>query len=83
MDTKIPLGETNCAFDKNEKEIFHAVPQNANQQTTPAISQFTAPSVETKVYKRRWIMLAIFVLVSMTNAFQWIQFSIITSLIEQ
>lgn len=38
-------------------------------------------SMETKVYKRRWIMLTIFVLVFMTNAFQWIQFSIINNLI--
>lgn len=35
----------------------------------------------TKVYPRRWIMLLIFALVSMSNAFQWIQFSIITSLL--
>lgn len=35
----------------------------------------------TKVYRRRWLMLLIFVFVSMSNAFQWIQFSIITSLL--
>jgi FLVCR family feline leukemia virus subgroup C receptor-related protein len=38
-------------------------------------------SMETKVYARRWVMLIIFVLVFMTNAFQWIQFSIINNLI--
>lgn len=38
-------------------------------------------SMETKVYRRRWIMLALFVFVFMTNAFQWIQFSIINNLI--
>lgn len=37
--------------------------------------------LEPKVYRRRWIMLAIFVLVFMTNAFQWIQFSIINNLV--
>ena len=31
-----------------------------------------------KVYKRRWIMLFIYVLVYMTNAFSWLQYSIIT-----
>ncbi|KAI9556829.1 hypothetical protein GHT06_016621 [Daphnia sinensis] len=36
---------------------------------------------QTKVYRRRWLMLIIFVLVSMSSAFQWIQFSIITNLI--
>lgn len=39
------------------------------------------PSMETKVYKRRCVMLIIFALVFMTNAFQWIQFSIINNLI--
>ncbi|XP_057374750.1 heme transporter FLVCR2-like [Daphnia carinata] len=36
---------------------------------------------QTKVYRRRWLMLVIFILVSMSSAFQWIQFSIITNLI--
>lgn len=38
-------------------------------------------SSPTRVYRRRWLMLFIFVLVFMTNAFQWIQFSIINNLI--
>lgn len=37
--------------------------------------------IQTKVYRRRWLMLVIFILVSMSSAFQWIQFSIITNLI--
>lgn len=44
-------------------------------------SASTASSMETKLYARRWVMLIIFVLVFMTNAFQWIQFSIINNLI--
>jgi FLVCR family feline leukemia virus subgroup C receptor-related protein len=36
---------------------------------------------QTKVYRRRWLMLVIFILVSMSSAFQWIQFSIINNLI--
>ncbi|XP_033228575.1 feline leukemia virus subgroup C receptor-related protein 2 [Belonocnema kinseyi] len=35
--------------------------------------------VETKVYKRRWLILAIFVLYSTSNAMQWIQYSIIAT----
>ena len=35
----------------------------------------------TKVYARRWIMLFIFTLVSLANAFQWIQFAIITDVV--
>lgn len=45
------------------------------------VAHQTQPSMETKVYCRRWVMLIIFVLVFMTNAFQWIQFSIINNLI--
>jgi hypothetical protein len=37
--------------------------------------------IEIKVYRRRWLMLVIFILVSMSSAFQWIQFSIINNLI--
>ncbi len=37
--------------------------------------------IHTQVYRRRWLMLIIFILVSMSSAFQWIQFSIITNLI--
>lgn len=36
---------------------------------------------ETKVYGRRWLMLAMFVILSMTSAFQWIMYSIIADVI--
>ncbi|XP_072180733.1 choline/ethanolamine transporter flvcr2a-like [Diadema setosum] len=31
----------------------------------------------TRIYKRRWVMLGIFCLLSLSNAFQWIQFAVI------
>lgn len=34
-----------------------------------------------KVYKRRWIVLGIYILLAAVNAFQWIQYSIITNII--
>lgn len=37
--------------------------------------------IETKVYKRRWAILAIFVFYSASNAMQWIQYSIIANLV--
>lgn len=40
-------------------------------------------SVEFRVYKRRWIVLAIFVLYSASNALQWIQYSIIANIIQR
>ncbi|CAK9822508.1 Uncharacterized MFS-type transporter C09D4.1 [Anthophora retusa] len=36
---------------------------------------------ETKVYKRRWLILMIFVLYSASNAMQWIQYSIISNIV--
>ncbi|XP_076234624.1 choline/ethanolamine transporter flvcr2a isoform X2 [Calliopsis andreniformis] len=37
--------------------------------------------VETKVYKRRWLILMIFVFYSASNAMQWIQYSIIANIV--
>lgn len=38
---------------------------------------------EFRVYKRRWIMLAIFALYAGSNSMQWIQFSIIANIIQK
>lgn len=37
----------------------------------------TSSASYTRLYKRRWLMLGLFCLVSMSNAFQWIQYSVI------
>lgn len=34
-----------------------------------------------KVYKRRWIVLSIYILLAAVSAFQWIEYSIITNII--
>ena len=38
-------------------------------------------SVETRVYAKRWIVLFLFVFYSMTNAFQWMQYCIVSPII--
>ncbi|XP_058836278.1 heme transporter FLVCR2 [Topomyia yanbarensis] len=38
---------------------------------------------EFKVYKRRWLVLAIFVMYSASNALQWIQYSIIANIVQR
>ncbi|XP_029350063.1 choline/ethanolamine transporter flvcr2a isoform X1 [Echeneis naucrates] len=38
------------------------------------------PLMETKLYKRRWAMLFIFSVYSMSNAFMWLQYSIISNI---
>nr|XP_040572268.1 feline leukemia virus subgroup C receptor-related protein 2-like isoform X1 [Lepeophtheirus salmonis] len=45
--------------------------------------QKSLPIEEFKVYKKRWIILALFVLYSASNAFQWTQLVIITSILEK
>uniref|UniRef100_A0A1B0DDT6 Major facilitator superfamily (MFS) profile domain-containing protein n=1 Tax=Phlebotomus papatasi TaxID=29031 RepID=A0A1B0DDT6_PHLPP len=40
-------------------------------------------SAEFRVYKRRWIVLAIFCLYSASNALQWIQYSIIANIVQR
>ncbi|XP_073986340.1 histamine transporter isoform X2 [Rhodnius prolixus] len=36
-----------------------------------------------KIYRRRWVMLALFVFYSMSNSMQWIQYSIISDVVEK
>jgi len=40
----------------------------------------TAPSSDTRVYRRRWLILLLFSLNSLCNAFQWIQYGIINNI---
>lgn len=40
-------------------------------------------AIETKLYKRRWLILGIFVFYSASNAMQWIQFSIIANTVAE
>ncbi|XP_034177440.1 choline/ethanolamine transporter flvcr2a isoform X2 [Osmia lignaria lignaria] len=48
-----------------------------NQQSRRVLAEV----LETKVYKRRWLILIIFVLYSSSNAMHWIQYSIIANII--
>ncbi|CAL8272553.1 unnamed protein product [Merluccius merluccius] len=38
------------------------------------------PLMETKLYKRRWVMLLLFAAFSMSNAFMWLQYGIISNI---
>ncbi|XP_075060333.1 choline/ethanolamine transporter FLVCR1 [Mixophyes fleayi] len=39
-----------------------------------------APALQTRLYRRRFLVLAVFSLYSLVNAFQWIQYSILSSI---
>lgn len=75
-----PGEEEEVAMLDDVKSPIPVVASAAVQSKAQSTSTSNLP-MQTKVYRRRWIMLAIFVLVFMTNAFQWIQFSIINNLI--
>lgn len=36
-----------------------------------------------KVYRRRWLMLSIFIFLGITNTFQWVQYSIIANIVQR
>ncbi|XP_021928685.1 feline leukemia virus subgroup C receptor-related protein 2-like isoform X3 [Zootermopsis nevadensis] len=44
------------------------------------LEQETAPPLQCREYRRRWVMLAIFVLCSMANSMHWLQYSIIANI---
>jgi hypothetical protein len=60
---------------------------NKNATTVPVIGEGggdnNVPREECQVYKFRWVVLILFVMYSMSNAFQWIQFAIINGLVAQ
>ena len=83
----------NPTTPEQEMKTYQVVPTEGNEPTKDQDGQTqkaaensnhaeNLPAVpSTKIYRRRWLMLGIFVFVSMINAFQWIQFSIITDVI--
>jgi len=46
---------------------------------THAVNENSAEAL--RVYKRRWLILALFVLYSSSNAFQWVQYTIIFDIV--
>lgn len=55
--------------------------QNNNVLQQQQHQQINVTTIDCKLYKRRWSMLILFVMCSMANAVQWIQYSIITNVI--
>ena len=49
----------------------------------PILAKAASTSTGLKVYKKRWLILCLFVLYSASNAFQWTQLVIITNILEK
>lgn len=64
-------------------ECNHQLPLGESSDTLETSSLDAAPFLplmETKLYKRRWVMLFIFSAYSMSNAFMWLQYGIISNI---
>lgn len=68
MEDKVVLQEKS-AQDPTEDNL---------EQTPASLGAFAPP---TRLYRRRWLMLLLFSTLSMSNAYQWIQYSSISSII--
>lgn len=44
-------------------------------------NQSDSKNTQIKVYKRRWVVLSIFIMYGAINSFQWIEYSIITNIV--
>ncbi|XP_037510894.1 feline leukemia virus subgroup C receptor-related protein 1 [Rhipicephalus sanguineus] len=82
----VPLGD----MERNGKVKVHGGVDDGSAASSPlspvAASSGAASSTDmgdmmTRVYAWRFVQLTLFILYSMTNAFQWIEYSIITNLV--
>ncbi|XP_049917076.1 feline leukemia virus subgroup C receptor-related protein 2 isoform X2 [Epinephelus moara] len=69
--------------EKNSLGEYRHLSMEESSDTSEPSALDTAqlfPLMETKLYKRRWVMLLIFCAYSMSNAFMWLQYSIISDI---
>ncbi|XP_063354184.1 heme transporter FLVCR2 isoform X2 [Pelmatolapia mariae] len=74
-----PTGQERNSF----REYAHCLPLGDGDDTLEPSAINTArlfPLMETRLYKRRWVMLFIFSAYSMSNAFMWLQYGIISNI---
>ncbi|XP_010767497.1 choline/ethanolamine transporter flvcr2a [Notothenia coriiceps] len=76
-------GGLDCSQTRKQRTGFveyRQLPLDNNSDTSEITDMDTVPIfplMEAKLYKRRWLMLFIFSAYSMSNAFMWLQYSII------
>lgn len=72
---------TTDVVNKEMERFDNNISEPRAERVDSAYNSTPEVNVQTKIYRRRWFMLAVFVLVSMMSAFQWIQFAIINDVI--
>uniref|UniRef100_A0A182JHX4 Major facilitator superfamily (MFS) profile domain-containing protein n=1 Tax=Anopheles atroparvus TaxID=41427 RepID=A0A182JHX4_ANOAO len=55
----------------------------ATNGSSATLDKPALPAGEFRMYKRRWLVLAIFVMYSASNSLQWIQYSIIANIVQR
>ncbi|XP_055086951.1 feline leukemia virus subgroup C receptor-related protein 2 isoform X3 [Periophthalmus magnuspinnatus] len=74
---------SDCYLDNETNAILgehnHQLPSRQDSVSLES-EDHLFPLLETKLYKQRWLMLLIFSLYSMCNAFMWLQYSIISNI---
>ncbi|KAM4625004.1 choline/ethanolamine transporter flvcr2a [Polymixia lowei] len=87
MDGHTVAGGDDCSPRRRERgslgEHEHHLQLGDSSQAFEPFAPDTAqlfPLMETKLYKRRWVMLFLFSAYSMSNAFMWLQYGIISNI---
>ncbi|XP_066272055.1 heme transporter FLVCR1-like [Branchiostoma lanceolatum] len=78
MSTDPAQGAENTAYDGITSESTPTKPTDPSPLTP---REDSPGSPRTKLYKRRWFMLLLFSSYSLSNAFQWIHYSVISNII--
>ncbi|XP_055013464.1 feline leukemia virus subgroup C receptor-related protein 2 isoform X2 [Boleophthalmus pectinirostris] len=82
VESRGKITGTNSHLNNESSSILgehnHQLP--SGQDSVSLESEDLFPLLETKLYKRRWLMLLVFSLYSMSNAFMWLQYSIISDI---
>nr|XP_057947121.1 heme transporter FLVCR2 isoform X2 [Doryrhamphus excisus] len=69
------LGRSNRQFSLGDESLI----SNSSCQDTSQLF----PLMQTKLYKRRWVMLLVFCMYSMSNAMMWLQYGIIGNIFKR
>lgn len=87
MDNLNNTRDNGCSISRKEGSSFgehrHHLPLGDGSDTLDDSVVDVAtpfPLMETKLYKRRWVMLFLFSIYSMSNAFMWLQYGIISNI---
>ncbi|XP_013999984.2 choline/ethanolamine transporter FLVCR1 [Salmo salar] len=80
----VPIGDQYTALTNGSAHLTELDSKALEQEIPPDEKQAMLPGeekcIETKLYWRRFAVLAVFSFYSLVNAFQWIQYSIITNI---